>query len=386
MNIAFIHDVFPSGGAERVTIDIATYLADCGKNYNVYVYCHSITPELLTDELHKYMTIRHMNVTSNVEKSKYIERLILSDKIDIVVQVVHRLYDIEGIKMRTGVKVVMANHGEPFWQRFRFITKAQKRNPVAWVLYKKFWYLYCGHAMRKAVKSTRTNYDSCDAYVVLCDAYKELLCRRLKLNMAESHMFVIGNSEKPVNDVCYDKENVIMYCGRLYNGTKALDALLRIWKRIQDKIPDWKLVLVGDGPDRPLLEKQISKDKIDRVIFAGWSADVASYYRKASIVCLTSRTESWGLALTEAQAHGAIPVSFGCSDGVRSILSPSGENGFIVTPGDESEFARTLLHIISMSEEDKMRIRKNVVRKSFDYSPEQVGSLWSELFDNLVKS
>ena len=76
-----------------------------------------------------------------------------------------------------------------------------------------------------------------------------------------------------------------MYCGRLYNARKAIDALLRIWKRVQGELTDWKLGLVGDGPDRESLQKQVASDKLERVVFAGWTADVASYYRKASIVC-----------------------------------------------------------------------------------------------------
>ena len=176
-----------------------------------------------------------------------------------------------------------------------------------------------------------------------------------------------------------------MYSGRLYNATKAIDALLRVWKRVQGELTDWKLVLVGDGPDRGSLQKQVASDKLERVEFAGWTADVASFYRKASIVCLTSRTESWGLALTEAQTNGAIPVAYGCSEGVKAILSPSGVNGFIVSPGNENEYARTLLTVANMSEQEKMIIRRNVVKKALEYSPETVGEQWAQLFTGLCR-
>ena len=383
MNIAFIHDIFPAGGAERVTIDIATYLSSLNKDYNIFVYCQGITDELMTDNISEVMTIRCLNVKTNIEKSQEIEKLIISDKIDIVVQVVHRLYDIEGIRSRTGVKVVMANHGEPFWQRFRIIHKKKLHAPIAWALFKKFWYVNMGRAMRKAIEITRVNYNSSDAYVVLCEEYKNAICEKLGLIPEQSHIVPIGNSERPVDDVCYDKENIIMYCGRLYNATKAIDGLLRIWKRVQGELTDWKLVLVGDGPNRDSLQKQVASDKLERVEFAGWTADVASYYRKASIVCLTSRTESWGLALTEAQTNGAIPIAYGCSEGVKAILSPSGVNGFIVTPGDEKEYARTLLTVANMSEQEKRIIRRNVVKKALEYSPETVGDQWAQLFTRL---
>ncbi len=386
MNIAFIHDIFPAGGAERVTIDIATYLSSLDRGYNIFVYCQGLTHELMTPNISEVMTIRTLRVKTNAEKSHKIEKLIVSDKIDIVVQVVHRLADIEGIRRRTGVKVVMANHGEPFWQRYRIIHKKKLHSPIAWALYKRFWYVNMGHAMKKAISITQKNYNSCDAYVVLCDEYKNAICQRLGLIPEQSHIIPIGNSERPVDDVCYDKENIIMYCGRLYNATKAIDALLRIWKRVQGELIDWKLVLVGDGPDRESLQKQVASDKLERVVFAGWTADVASYYRKASIVCLTSRTESWGLALTEAQTNGVIPIAYCCSEGVKAILSPSGINGFTVTPGDEEEYARVLLTVVNMSEVEKMKIRKNVVKKALEYSPETVGKQWDQLFTGLCRT
>lgn len=386
MNIAFIHDIFPAGGAERVTIDIATYLSSLDRDYNIFVYCQGITHELMTPNISEVMTIKTLRVKTNAEKSHKIEKLIVSDKIDIVVQVVHRLADIEGIRRRTGVKVVMANHGEPFWQRYRIIHKKKLHSPIAWALYKRFWYVNMGHAMKKAISITQKNYNSCDAYVVLCDEYKNAICQRLGLIPEQSHIIPIGNSERLVDDVCYDKENIIMYCGRLYNATKAIDALLRIWKRVQGELTDWKLVLVGDGPDRESLQKQVASDKLERVVFAGWTADVASYYRKASIVCLTSRTESWGLALTEAQTNGVIPIAYCCSEGVKSILSPSGINGFTVTPGDEEEYARVLLTVVNMSEVEKMKIRKNVVKKALEYSPETVGKQWDQLFTGLCRT
>lgn len=384
MNIAFVHDSFPSGGAERITIDISRYLRLSCSGYRIFVYCQALTEELLTDEVSDLITVRKLDCRTNVEKSKLIEKCILDDSIDVLVQVVHKVHDVEGIKLRTGVKVVMSNHGEPFWQRYRFSAKKAAKNPLAWKLYLRFIYECCGRAMKKAIKQTKVNYMSCDAYTVLCDSYRSTICRRLRLDEADSHIVVIGNSEPAVADVCYDKEKLIMYCGRIYNSTKRVDRLLRIWKRVQKDMPDWRLVIVGDGPDRSAVEKQIRDYKIERVSITGWTADVASYYRRASVCCLTSQTESWGLALTEAQVNGVIPVAFGCSAGVRSILEPSGVNGYPVPPYDEKKYAETLLHIACMDDSQLLELRKNVVAKAAEYSVDTVGAKWKDLFDSLV--
>ena len=88
--------------------------------------------------------------------------------------------------------------------------------------------------------------------------------------------------------------------------------------------------------------------------------------------------------MTEAQAHGCIPVAFGCTAGVCDILSPSGTNGFIVTPFDEDEYAETLVHIATMSEEEREAIRRSVVAKRTEYAPEIIMKKWVKLFENLL--
>jgi glycosyltransferase involved in cell wall biosynthesis len=90
-----------------------------------------------------------------------------------------------------------------------------------------------------------------------------------------------------------------------------------------------------------------------------------------------------GNPLTEAQANGVIPIAFDCCDGVREILSPEGVHGFTVEPFDEDSFARTLVRVAGMSEEDKMKIRKNIVRRIRNFSPENTAREWARLFDRL---
>lgn len=384
MNIAFVHDSFPSGGAERVTIDIARYLKSLCKGYSVYVYCRECTSVLLSDDILSFITIRQIDFKTNKEKSQRVEQLILSDSIDIIVQVVHSLYDISGIKERTGVKVVMSNHGEPFWQRYHYCARKQRKHPLLWKICLQFIYEYCGYAMSKAVKATIKNYNSCDAYTVLCDSYKKTICRKLNIDESMSHIVVIGNSEAAVKNVCFDKQKIILYCGRLYNPTKRVDRLLRIWKRIQNDLPDWRLIILGGGPHKLELERMIADNGIERVDMVGWVRDVDEYYRNASILCLTSQTESWGLVLTEAQVNAVIPVAFCCSEGVKHILSPSGINGFCVTPFDEEEYADTLKLIADMSVDEQMQIRRNVVIKGSEYSIDKVGKHWDNLFSGLL--
>lgn len=384
--IAFIHNNFPAGGAERITVDIAQYLHTVG-GYEVYVYATRINTSLLTPDIGKFITIRQIpSQAIQSRRSAAVEEYIVSDGINILVQVTKSLHGIEGIRQRTGCKTVVACHGEPFWQRYAIVHRRRKGigRRVMWHLFNKRRFADGTLAMSKAVERTRREYLGCDAYTVLCEPYKEQVEKALGINPENSHIYAIENSECPVENICWEKDKVILFCGRFENWSKRVDRLLRIWAKVQDRLPQWRLVLVGDGPDGKMLRRMAEDMDLQRVSFEGMQKGVGKYYDKASIVALTSQTEGWVLALTEAQARGCIGIAFGCTAGMTEILGPNGECGFIVPPFDEDKYADVLMEIASMSDEEKMRIRRNSVEKRLKYTPEIIAEKWRRLFDGLV--
>lgn len=386
IRIAFVHNRFPAGGAERVTIDIARYLSKF-EDYKVYVYASRIAEGLLTEEMNGFFTLRQIPKQSvPAKRAKQVERYIVEDGVDVLVQVVKSITDIDGIRARTGVKSVIACHGEPFWQRYAITHRRQKGlvRRAMWFLFNKRRFADGTRAMRMAEERTLAEYNRCDAYTVLCDAYTGEVAAGIGVEPTTSHIYAIENSERVVEDVNFDKENVVLFCGRFENWSKRIDRLLRIWSRVQDKMTDWRLVLVGGGEDWDRLKKLAEQLSLQRVSFEGHQRDVAAYYRKASVVALTSETEGWGLALTEGQANGCIGVAFGCSSGVREVIGPNGEGGFVVTPFDEEEYAERLLKIAAMSDEERLQIRHRAVEYRAQYSPEKIAEKWRVLFDGLV--
>ena len=382
MNIAFVHDIFPGGGAERITIDIARHLCSVSSSYRLFIYTPEINSDILTDRIaSNFVAIRKVSKGRSA-RSLDIEKFVVSDHIDIIVQVVSSIRNIDKIKKRTGCMVVFSNHGEPFWQIHDIIAR-KKNDNVKWRFYRKILYDKMNLASLKAKYTNRRHYNNCDIFTVLCEEYKMEMCKGMLLNPKKAHIVTIGNSEHPVENVNYEKKNIILFSGRLENVSKRIDRLLRIWGKVQDQLKDWELVLVGDGPDRKNLEKQVIEEGLERVRFEGRHADVSPFYRDASILCLTSQTEGWGLCLTEAQANGVIPIAFGCSDGVKAILSPSGTNGFIIQPFDEDKFASKLLTIARMPEDKKLALRQNCVNRSLQFSPEIIAEKWRTIFDYL---
>lgn len=383
--IAFVHNWFPAGGAERVTIDIAEYLNMVG-GYEVYVFATHLSESMLTEKVQKVVHLRSIpSQAIPSRRSAAIEKLLVDEHIDILVQVVKSLPDIEGIKARTGCKVVLACHGEPFWQRHAIMHRRRKGffRKLLWYLYNKRRFEDGTLAMKLAVERSRHDYVSCDAYTVLCEPYRAETAEVLGLDPVDNHIYAIENPENPVDDVCLEKENVMLFCGRFENWSKRIDRLLRIWSKVQGALPDWRLVLVGDGRDGKMLRELAGELGLERVSFEGMQTDVRPYYAEASVLCLTSETEGWPLTLTEGQANGCICVAFGCTSGVKEILSPDGECGFIVPPYDEDMYAQVLLKIASMDKESQITIRRRAVERRLEYTPEKIAVKWKSLFDML---
>jgi glycosyltransferase involved in cell wall biosynthesis len=218
---------------------------------------------------------------------------------------------------------------------------------------------------------------------VLCDEYKTKICSELGLKADSSHIAVINNSEEQVEDVCFAKEKIVLFSGRFEQFSKRIDRLMRIWKKASGQIPDWKLILAGDGCDFKMIKDMAAEMELKNIEFLGFQSDMSELYRRSSILCLTSQTEGWGLCLTEAQANGVIPISFACTDAVKYILSPSGVNGFLVDCFDEEQYADVLVSLAKADAQYRLKLQKNVVEKAKMYSPTRIANQWKSVFDSL---
>ena len=107
----------------------------------------------------------------------------------------------------------------------------------------------------------------------------------------------------------------------------------------------WGLVLVGGGPQEPMLRARAQE--LRDVVFASFQqADaVSAYYGLASCLVLPSVSETWGLVVNEAMAAG-LPVLVSHRCGCVPELVRAGVNGYVCNPFDIDGMAR-LLGVVS---------------------------------------
>lgn len=169
-----------------------------------------------------------------------------------------------------------------------------------------------------------------------------------------------------------------------YSHEKGIDLLLKAWSKVAQQMPDWKLVVFGDG-DRKVYEQIINDLHIDssRCQLNGRTNDVEMEYCNSSIFVLSSRFEGFGMVLTEAMACGLPVVSFDCPWGPRSIIS-DGEDGFLVENGNVDALASSLSQLMqnpslckSMAKVGQMNVQR--------FYMEQIANRWKDVFESNEK-
>ena len=143
---------------------------------------------------------------------------------------------------------------------------------------------------------------------------------------------------------------ILLYVGRL-GAEKEIERI----KPILEAIPNARLALVGDGPNRETLEQHFADTPTH---FVGYlrGEQLASAYASADAFIFPSRTETLGLVLLEAMAAGT-PVVAANSGGIPDIVT-DGINGYLFDPTDEKGAITATQKLLAHSEE-RETLRKN---------------------------
>jgi glycosyltransferase involved in cell wall biosynthesis len=131
-------------------------------------------------------------------------------------------------------------------------------------------------------------------------------------------------------------------------GYKRHDLFLRALATVLPLVPDVHAILVGDGPERPALERLAHDLGISHAVeFAGRVADVRPYIERSRVVALTSDHEGLPNALLEAMAMGR-PVVARAVGGVGELVH-DGREGWL-TGSDVATIADRLVRALTPSE------------------------------------
>lgn len=238
-------------------------------------------------------------------------------------------------------------------------------------------WLYIQLLKKVVAKQNRSAYDTLDEVVLLSPSYIPEFKKLIKEKNAD-RLSAIPNSIRPVEShiPIEDKEKEIVFVGRM-EAEKAVYKLLKIWEMIADKLPDWRLTLVGGGSQYNAIEEFIRKKKLQRVQLTGHQMAIP-YIDRARIICLTSVIEGLPTVFVEAMSLGVVPVAFASFNAIFDMIE-DGKNGFIVPENHYKEYAFILLRLAN---DDSLRRQVATIAQSQKerYNIEYIGPLWMELF------
>jgi phosphatidyl-myo-inositol dimannoside synthase len=154
---------------------------------------------------------------------------------------------------------------------------------------------------------------------------------------------------------------------------KGHEQVIQAWPAVVAAVPDARLVIVGEGDDRPRLERLARQSGAgDRITFTGFASDelLAASYERAALLVMPSRGEGFGLVYVEAMAHG-VPCIGSLHDAAGDVIV-DGQTGLLVDQDDIRAIAQAIVSLLqdperrkAMGEAAKKRVREEFTTKAF---------------------
>ncbi|WP_026888311.1 glycosyltransferase family 4 protein [Clostridium beijerinckii] len=178
-----------------------------------------------------------------------------------------------------------------------------------------------------------------------------------------------------------EKDKVLLFIGRLAKEKNIEEILIAMKYYLEDK-EDVKFLLIGDGPEKDILEEKAKELGINKkTIFAGekpWN-DIGIYYQLGDIFISASQSETQGLTYIEALASGVPVVAKAdrCLDGVLK----DNVNGYAFH--NQDDFIKALDSILNTNSK-KESLSIEAVKSTEKFSAENFASKVEELYKNMI--
>lgn len=158
-----------------------------------------------------------------------------------------------------------------------------------------------------------------------------------------------------------EPSSVIFGIAARISPVKDMKTLVRGFAKAEAQEPGIRLVIAGDGEDRGALENLVSELGLrDKVVFAGWLTDTASFYNAIDVNVLSSLSEGFPYAIPEGARMRCATIATNIG-GIPQVVHPE-ETGLLFRPGDADTLAEHMLRLIR-----EPALRKKLGDAIFDY-------------------
>lgn len=355
-NVCFlIGNLNNSGGTERVTSLIANKLCEDNR-YNIFILSlwegqkpfFSLNANIKTYSLYNIKPSFKKQLFPTIKK---IRNFVKDNQIDVLI-------DVDSILCVFTVPALMGltiNH--ICWEHFNFKTNL-------------------GSRYRDLGRFLATKF--CDYIVVLTKKDKEFWEDGIK-NIRARIIVIPNPTPYEYNNYIPNFDNkIVLAVGRL-TFQKGFDLLLQAWKQVVSVKEDWKLQIVGNGEDESKLKNLANQLNItDSVEFIPATKNIVEYYQSASIFCLSSRFEGFGMVILEAMSFGLPVVSFNCEVGPDELVEHH-KNGLLAEPLNITDLSDCILEMMNIDNANYTKLSETAYKFSQQYSLEKIKDIWEKL-------
>lgn len=356
IKIAFlVYDISLTGGAERVTLNLAK---EFSFKYKVYLISVFNEKKYQVSDNYDFFIVndKTVKIPCHILKlSKQIKKYLLYNDIDILVAITAGVNELAYLATRRiKTKMIYCEHSN-----LENKTYGKK------------------HQLRQLLGAKKA-----DLVITLTERDKNNF---IKMYHLKNKVIAIPNWYTPSkNNKKYNvNSKKIISVGRL-EKVKGYDLLVKSAIGVFMKHPDWHWDIYGDGTYREALEKLIERAGLTNFItLKGNVGDVNKIYNDYAFLVMTSYYEGFPLSLLEAQANNLPIISFNCPTGPDEIVLDD-ENGFVVDAYDTQMMGNKIIELIE-NKDKRVLFSSNAKKKLLKYCKDDILNMWYNVIDKLIK-
>ena len=179
--------------------------------------------------------------------------------------------------------------------------------------------------------------------------------------------------------ICPAGEKLLIHTSN-FRPVKRIKDVVKIFNEVRNKIPS-KLLLVGDGPERPKIEKYCRElTNCADIRFLGKLDAIEEVLSVSDLFLMPSETESFGLAALEAMAC-EVPV-ISTNTGGLPELNVQGVTGFLSNVGDTEDMAKNALYILQ--DENLPVFKANALKRAHEFDISKITPLYVKLYNKVI--
>lgn len=378
-NILFLMGTYPSyGGVEIVSTTLANQFIEDGHQVTIASYkqpLNEATQLNLSDQCDLLFLSYPVLSIKNIKK---LREYILSHQIEVLInQWVVPFYATMVWKIAThgtNCQVYSVHHNPP---DTNMRIQSLKRQIESGKGYLKSLYYLVREISRLSLAFCIKNSHK---FILLSPAFITIAQKFSRVKHPTKFFAIPNPIPMSVSDEDVSKEKEIIYVGRIEYNQKRTDRVVDIWRELEPRYPDWKLTIVGDGDDREDLQNRIDEYGLKRVEITGFVNPI-NYYKRASILLLTSEYEGFGLVVAEAMSQGVVPVVYNSFETAHDLVTDGYNGALIEKPFSVSGFVERVQELMNKPEYLN-KLSKNSRIVSVDYSIDKLANKWYQLMDN----